>query len=103
VERLQRIVEGRTCAAPLEMKGLSQQEHLLAELEAEGLIRNLLPEERARAAERDALPQEEKRAHIQFVRSLVLQPPLSQIIIENRRLWAFAASTRIIWSCTWDS
>jgi hypothetical protein len=31
------------------------------------------------------LPEEEKQAHIRFMHSLVLDPPLSQVIIENRR------------------
>ena len=57
---------------------------LRAWLKAEGLIRAPTPEERRLAAEWDALPDEEKQAHIRFMRSLVLDPPLSQIIIENR-------------------
>lgn len=78
-------MEGRARAAAFETKGLSERERLLAELKAEGLIRDPLPEERALAAQWDALPEEEKQAHIEFMRSLVLDPPLSQIIIENRR------------------
>lgn len=61
------------------------QEQLLARLKAEGLIRDPTPEERHLAAEWDALPEEEKQAHIRFMRILIFDPPLSQIIIENRR------------------
>ncbi len=68
-----------------EMENLSEREQLLVELKAEGLIRDLTPEERALAAEWDALPEDEKEAHIRLMNSLVLDPPLSQIIIENRR------------------
>jgi len=60
-------------------------EQFLAWLKAEGLIRDPTPEERRLAAEWEALPEEEKEAHIRFMNSLVLDPPLSQIILENRR------------------
>ena len=68
-----------------EMESLSEQEQLLVELKAEGLIRDLTPEERALAAEWDALPEDEKEAHIRLMNSLVLDPPRSHIIIESRR------------------
>jgi hypothetical protein len=73
--------------APLaiEREGLSEREWLLAELKAQGLIRDPTPRERALAAEWDALPEEEKRAHIEFMRSLNLEPLLSEIIIQNRQ------------------
>ena len=61
----------------------SQQ--LLAWLKAEGLIRDPTPEELCLAAEWDVLPEAEKRDHIRLMQRLVLDPPLSQIIIENRR------------------
>ena len=67
------------------MESLSEREQLLVELKAEGLIRDLTPEEQALAAEWDALPEDEKEAHIRLMNSLVLDPPLSQIIIESRR------------------
>ena len=60
-------------------------EPLLAWLKAEGLIRDPTPEERRLASEWDALPEEEKQDHIRLMRSLVLDPPLSQIIIQSRR------------------
>ena len=89
VERLERIMaeipRERLRSPALETECLSEREQLLAELKAEGVIRDPLPEERALAAQWDALPEEEKRAHIEFMRSLVLDPPLSQIIIDNRR------------------
>lgn len=58
---------------------------LLAWLKAEGLIREPTPEERRLAAEWDTLPEEQKQAHIRLMDSLVLDPPLSQIISGNRR------------------
>jgi len=61
------------------------QEQLLAWLKAEGLVRDPTLEERRLAAEWEALPEEEKQAHISFMHSLVLDPPLSQILLENRR------------------
>ena len=67
------------------MESLSEREQLLVELKAEGLIRDLTPAERALAAEWDALPEDEKEAHIRLMNSLVLDPPLSQIIIKGRR------------------
>ncbi|HID87684.1 MAG TPA: hypothetical protein EYP55_09965 [Anaerolineae bacterium] len=89
VERLEAKVrqlagDRREVAPPAPGEPLDQ-EQLLAWLKAEGLIRDPTPEERRLAAEWDALPEEEKEAHIRFMRSLVLDPPLSQIIIENRR------------------
>jgi len=59
--------------------------YVLAWLRAQGLIREPTPEERRLAEEWDALPEEEKEAHIRLMHSLVLDPPLSQIIIDNRR------------------
>jgi hypothetical protein len=41
--------------------------------------------ELALAAEWDALSEEDKQAHRDYMDSLELDPPLSQIIIENRR------------------
>ncbi len=89
VVRLEQVVRelrgDSTLAAPAGMKDLSERERALAILKAEGLIRDPTTEERALAAEWQALPEEEKQAHIQLMRSLVLDPLLSQIIIENRR------------------
>lgn len=89
VGRLEQVVRelrgDSSPAAPAEMEDLSERERALAILKAEGLIRDLTPEERALAAEWQALPEEEKQAHVRLMRSLVLDPPLSQIIIENRR------------------
>jgi ABC-type metal ion transport system substrate-binding protein len=89
VGRLEQIVrelrEGSSPAATAEIENLSERERALAILKAKGLIRDLTPEEQALAAEWQALSEEEKQAHIQLMKSLVLDPPLSQIIIENRR------------------
>jgi hypothetical protein len=64
---------------------LSDQDQLLAWLKAEGLVRDPTSEERRLATEWDALPEDEKQAHVRFMRSLALDPPLSQVILENRR------------------
>jgi hypothetical protein len=89
VERLEATVrrlagDERQAALPAPDE-LPDQEQILARLKAKGLIRDPTPEERRLAAEWDVLPEEEKLAHIRFMRSLVLDPPLSQILIENRR------------------
>lgn len=76
--------EGQAPSA-IEREGLSEREWLLAELKAQGLIRDPTPGERARAERWRRLPEAEKEAHIQYMRSLVLDPPLSEIIIEGRR------------------
>jgi hypothetical protein len=59
-------------------------EQLLVRCKAEGVVREPTPEERHLAGEWDALPEEEKHAHIRVMHHLVLDPPLSQIITENR-------------------
>jgi hypothetical protein len=64
---------------------LADQAQLLAWLKTEGLARHPTAEEQRLAAEWDALPEEEKQAHLRFMRSLSLDPPLSQIISESRR------------------
>jgi hypothetical protein len=69
----------------VEREKLSEREWLLAELKDQGLIRDLTPGERARAERWRELPDAEKEAHIRYMRSLVLDPPLSEIIIEDRR------------------
>lgn len=88
LERVVRELRSAARPAPViqeEEEELSERERVLAELKAEGLIRDLTPQERASAAQWKALPEEEKRAHIRLMNSLTLDPPLSQIIIENRR------------------
>lgn len=82
VQRLGSDERQTTLRAPDE---LSDQEQLLTWLRTQGLIRDPTPEERRLAAEWDTLPEEEKQAHIRFMHNLVLDPPLSQTIIENRR------------------
>jgi hypothetical protein len=89
VERLEatvsRLVGNQRQVAPPTPGESLDQEHLLAWLKTEGLVRDPTPEECRLAAEWDVLPEEEKQAHIRFMRGLVLDTPLSQIIIENRR------------------
>ena len=71
-------------ASPVADKPLDLAQ-ILARLKAEGLVRDPTPEERRLAAEWDALPDKGKQDHVRLMQSLVLDPPLSQIIIENRR------------------
>lgn len=68
-----------------EMERLSERERVLAELKAEGLIRDPTPEERAHAEQWRALPEDEKQAVIQAMQNLGPGPMLSDIIIQNRR------------------
>jgi hypothetical protein len=58
---------------------------LLAWLKAHGLVRDPTAEECREAAEWDALSDEDKQAHSDSMQRLVLDPPLSQVIIEQRR------------------
>jgi hypothetical protein len=89
VERLEAIVNRLVGEAPQDTVSdpgkAPDQEQLLLWLKTQGFIREPTSEERRLAAEWDALPEEEKQAHIHFMHSLVLDPPLSQIIIEQRR------------------
>ena len=63
----------------------SDQEQLLPWLKTQEFIHEPTSEERRLAAEWDALPEEEKQAHIHFMHSLILDPPLSQLITEQHR------------------
>lgn len=86
LEQAVRELRGKAQAlSAIERETLSEREWLLAELKAQGLIRDLTPGERVRAERWRKLPEAEKEAHIQYMRSLVLDPPLSEIIIEGRR------------------
>ena len=81
-----RALAGGAHKAVLPAAGEPQnQEHLLALVEAQGLVRDPTPEERRMAAEWDTLSEAEKQAHIHFMRSLALDPPLSKVLVENRR------------------
>jgi hypothetical protein len=89
LDRLEAIVHalaGGAHKAALPATGDPQnQEHLLAWLKAQGLVRDPTPEERRVAAEWDTLADAEQQAHIHLMRSLALDPPLSAVLIENRR------------------
>lgn len=89
VERLEAVIRrlvGNESQGTLPISGKApDQEQLLAWLKTQGLLREPTPEERRLAAEWDALPEEEKQAHIHFMHHLVLDPPLSQMIIDQRR------------------
>jgi hypothetical protein len=58
---------------------------LLAWLKANGLIREPTAEECRVAAAWDALSDEDKQRHIDDMQHLVLDPPLSQLLIAQRR------------------
>ena len=89
VERLEAIIHRLVGDVPQETVSVlgraPDQEQFLSWLKTQGFVREPTSEERRLAAEWDALPEEEKQAHIHFMHSLVLDPPLSQIIIEQRR------------------
>jgi hypothetical protein len=86
LEAMVRALAGGAHRAVLPAAGEPQnQEHLLAWLKAQGLVRNQTPEEDRMAAEWDTLSEAEKQAHIHFMRSLALDPSLSRVLIENRR------------------
>jgi hypothetical protein len=88
VERLEavirRLVGDESRGRPPLSEKPAKQEQLLAWLKTQGFVREPTPEERRLAAEWDALPDEEKQAHIHFMHNLVLDPPLSQIISDQR-------------------
>jgi phosphate uptake regulator len=90
VERLEETVRQLAETAPPvaspEPDQLADQEQLVAWRKTEGLVRSPTAEEQRLAAEWDTLPAEEKQAHLRFMRSLLLDPPLSQLISESRRI-----------------
>jgi hypothetical protein len=61
------------------------QTELLAWLKANGLVREPTAEECRGAAAWDALSDEDKQRHIDDMQHLVLDPPLSQILVAQRR------------------
>lgn len=85
-EKVELLAEDRPRRRPVLVPGqpLSEQQ-LLDWLKAEGQILEPSPMVREHAAQWDALSEEEKQEHIRYMRELVLDPPLSQIVIENRR------------------
>ena len=85
LEQAVQELRGKAQVPPaVERERLSEREWLLAKLKAQVLIRDSTPGERARAERWRKLPEAEKEAHIRYMRSLVLDPPLSEIIIEGR-------------------
>ena len=64
---------------------LTDPEQILTWLKTEGLVREPTVEEHRLAAGWDALSEEEKQTHLRCMRSLILDPPLSQILTDNRR------------------
>jgi len=71
--------------SPLPPDHVLDKHALINLLKKAQIIRDPLPEEKSLAGEWHRLPKDEKLAHIQFMQSLTLDPPLSQIIVENRR------------------
>ena len=88
VERLEaliyQIVHGAFRTTQPTLAGSLDHESLVAWLKTQGLVRDPTVEEHRLAAAWDALSAEEQQAHIRFMQSLILTPPLSQIIIEQR-------------------
>jgi hypothetical protein len=70
--------------ATQESAGDDEEARMLAELRAAGLLMDPTPEMLARAAAWDALPESEKQETIEALRSLKLDPPLSEIVIRAR-------------------
>lgn len=64
---------------------IADKERVLALLRARGLISDPGPHIREGAARWEALSAEEKREHREFMDLLQLDPPLSQIVLDNRR------------------
>jgi hypothetical protein len=86
LEAMVRSLAGDAHKAVLPAAGAPQnQDHLLAWLKTQGLVRDPTPEEHRMAAEWDTLSEADKQAHIHFMRSLALDPLLSRVLIENRR------------------
>lgn len=60
-------------------------EEVVAWMRDQGLVTDPTPEERRLAALWEELPNDEQEAHVHLINSMVLDPPLSEIIIANRR------------------
>jgi len=89
LEHLEAVIRHLTgdthqAGAPVPTTPLDQTE-LLAWLKAHGLVRDPTAEECRVAAEWDALSDEDKQVHIDSMQHLVLDPPLSQLCIAQRR------------------
>ena len=89
LEHLEAVIRRLTgdthqAGTPVPTMPLDQTE-LLAWLKAHGLVRAPTAEECRVAAEWDALSDEDKQAHIDNMQHLVLDPPLSQLLIAQRR------------------
>jgi hypothetical protein len=85
VARLERKNGVRKPTARKITRGLSERERVERILRDAGLLVELTPEEKARAAEWRALPEARKHEIRLKLDSLRLDPPLSQLIHEQRR------------------
>jgi hypothetical protein len=63
----------------------AEREQIIAWLRKLGVISEPSPHTREWAAKWEALSEEEKRAHREMMDSLRLDPPLSQVVLDNRR------------------
>ena len=81
---LHHLVRATPHAGDPEGRAPRDQTELLAWLKTQGLVRDPTAEERRMAAAWDALSEEEQQAHRAFMHRLILEPPLSQILIEHR-------------------
>jgi hypothetical protein len=88
VEALERIVKDSHAEPPHLPENPDEwtREDVIAFLRSQGVqVGELPPEALALAREWEELPEEEKAAHRAYLDSLKLDPPLSEIIIRNRR------------------
>ncbi|MBI4788758.1 MAG: hypothetical protein HY782_17135 [Chloroflexi bacterium] len=77
--------ESQMTAPAIAPAKLSERERTIEILQSAGMLAELTPEDKALAAEWRALPEERKREVTEKLESLRLDPPLSQIIQEQRR------------------
>lgn len=82
---IQRLVHDTPQADEAEIHVPLDQTQLVAWLKLHGLARDPTAEERRVAAQWEALSEHDKRVHIASMHRLRLEPPLSQILIEQRR------------------
>ncbi len=76
-------------AAPVRVsdstRPVESSEAILEAMQREGLLSAPTPDELALAQEWIDLPDAEQQTHLEFMRSLKLDPPLSEVILQNRR------------------
>jgi hypothetical protein len=75
----------RSTAARASKHRISERQQAIQVLQNAGMLTELDPELKRQAAEWRALPEERKREVIETLKSVRLDPPLSQIIHDERR------------------